>query len=83
MILESLLTSILFEPGADSYIFGNRELLEKTRLQEKVNDVGTSNYSIYPIYPQPKPVLRASGFRIFEHILNAQTISKRRKKYRI
>ena len=81
MILESLFTSILFEPGGDSYIFGNRELLEKTRLQEKVNDVGTSNYSIYPIYPQPKPVLRADGFATFEDIFNAQVKIKRRKKY--
>ncbi len=82
MRVESLLTTILFESGPNSYMFDNKGLLEKARLQEEVNDIRTDNYSIYQIYPQPKPSLRTDGFAIFEHVLNAQVKSKRRKRLR-
>ena len=63
-----LLTGIFFEPGADIPIYGIRELQERSRIHQNVNDVGTSNYNTFLADPQPAPLFQATGPRLFERI---------------
>jgi hypothetical protein len=58
MGIESLLfSSIFFEPGADIPMYGSSEMIERGRLYEKANDVGTSDYQTFLTDPQPVPDL--------------------------
>ncbi len=58
MGIESLmLCGIFFEPGADIPLYGNSEMIERGRLHQKANDVGTSRFQTFLADPQPLPDL--------------------------
>ena len=68
MILEALLTSIFFEPGADIPMYGVKEEMQRSQIYQNVNNIGTSRFQTYLTNPQPAPLYQVTGPRLFEQV---------------
>jgi len=60
-----LMCSIFFKAGEDIPLYGNAEKIERGRLYQKANDIGTSRFSTYLSDPQPLPLIKINTDSLF------------------